>query len=182
MEIQNIVQNLSDSLIPWLFSHGIKIVIILIAAFFIGRIGEVFTEKIIRKAIKDSDEKAEKKRENTLIQVFGGTIDLTIWLMAALTILPEFGINIAPILAGAGLLGLAIGMGAKNVINDFLVGVFIILEDQYRVGDSVKIAGIEGTVKDINLRRTILKDSEGTEHLISNGQIKIISNKSKAVN
>lgn len=176
MEIKNLVQNLT----PWFLSNGIKIIAILIVAFFLNRLGRIFTEKIVRGAIKDADEESEKKRENTLIQIFGSTISLTIWLMAVLTILPEFGVNIAPILAGAGLLGLAVGMGARDIIGDFLSGIFIILEDRYRVGDSVKIAGIEGIIKDINLRRTILKDSEGIEYSIPNGQIKIIGNKSKS--
>ena len=175
MDFQNLIQNLT----PWFLSSGIKVIAILIVASFLNRMGRIFTEKIVRETIKDAKEEAEKKRENTLIQIFGSTISLAIWLMASLTILSEFGVNIAPILAGAGLLGLAIGMGAKDIIGDFISGIFIILEDRYRVGDSVKIAGVEGVVKDINLRRTILKDAEGIEYSIPNGQIKITANKSR---
>lgn len=175
--MENLIQNLT----PWFLSNGIKIIAILIVASLLGRLGKIFTEKIVRGAIKDTDEKSKKKREKTLIQIFNSTISLIVWLMATLTILPEFGVNIAPILAGAGLLGLAIGMGAKDIINDFLSGIFIILEDRYRVGDSVKIAGIEGIVKNINLKRTILKDVEGIEYSIPNGQIKITANKSRTI-
>ena len=94
-------------------------------------------------------------------------------------ILPEFGVNVAPILAGVGLIGLAVGMAARDIISDFISGLFILLEDQYRVGDAVKLAGIEGTIEEITLRKTILKNSEGTRYSIPNSQIKIVAIKQK---
>ena len=94
-------------------------------------------------------------------------------------ILPELGINATPLLAGAGLVGLAIGMGAKNLIQDYLSGLFILLEDQYRAGEKVKIAGMEGEVKNFNLRRTVLQDETGNAYYIPNSQVTVVLNLSR---
>ena len=94
-------------------------------------------------------------------------------------ILPEFGINPTPLLAGDGLVGLAIGLGSKNLVQDYLAGLFILLEDQYRIGEEVDIAGKKGTVVEVNLRRTIVRDADGTVHYIPNGQVKTTSNLSR---
>jgi len=117
----------------------------------------------------------ELKRENTLIAVFSGMLSMVVFLMAFLMILREFGIEIGPLLAGAGVVGLAISMASRSLVQDYISGTFIILEDQFRVGDNVKIGTVEGRVKDISLRRTIIIDKEGAEHFVPNGQIKISS-------
>lgn len=180
MPFQNIdFQNILQSLIAWFSSHGIKIILILIAAHFVNRVLRVFIEKAIKRAITDKLDGAGRKRAETLIGVLGGTLKFIIWAVALLTILPEFGINIAPILAGVGLMGLAVGMASKDIISDFISGLFILLENQYQIGDKVKIAGIEGIIEEITLRRTILKDSEGVLHYIPNSQIKGVAKKLK---
>ena len=94
-------------------------------------------------------------------------------------ILSELGINITPILASLGIVGLAVGMAAKDIIADFISGVFILLEGQYYIGDEVKIGDIEGKVKEITLRRTILKDKDNMLHFIPNSQIKIVARKAE---
>ncbi|HOE15376.1 MAG TPA: mechanosensitive ion channel [Candidatus Paceibacterota bacterium] len=93
-------------------------------------------------------------------------------------ILPELGINITPILASLGIVGLAVGMAAKDIIADFISGIFILLEGQYYIGDEVNISNIEGQVQEITLRKTILKDKDNMIHIIPNSQIKIVSRKS----
>lgn len=173
MDFQNLLQNL----IPWLLSHGIKIILILFVAYLISRFLKVFIEKIIKKQIKDRVNEEQRKKAQTLISVFGGTLKFIIWIVAFLMILPEFGINIAPILAGLGLVGLAVGMAARDIISDFISGLFILLENQYCVGDKVKISGIEGVVEEITLRRTTIKDGEGVLHSIPNSQIKTVAKK-----
>lgn len=174
MNLQNFIPNL----ISWLLSHGIKIILILITAYLTSRFLKIFLEKAIRKQIRDKISSEEKrKRTETLISVFGGTLKFIIWIIAFLMILPELGMNIAPILAGVGVVGLAVGMAARDVISDFISGLFIILEDQYRVGDKVKIGAIEGEVEEITLRRTIIKDEAGFLHSIPNSQIKLVSKK-----
>jgi len=173
-------QNFLSNLIPWSLSRGIKIVLILVVALFVNRFLQVFVEKIIKRMVESKlNGVTQKKRAETLISIFGGTLKFMIWIIALLVILPEFGIDIAPILAGVGLMGLAVGMGARDIISDFISGLFILLEDQYHIGDQVKIAGIEGEVQEITLRRTIIKDGEDVFHSIPNSQIKVVAKKSK---
>jgi small-conductance mechanosensitive channel len=100
-------------------------------------------------------------------------------VLAALMILSEFGVNIAPLIAGAGIIGLAVGFGGQYVIRDIITGLFIILENQYRVGDAVTISGIAGSVEDITLRVTVLRDLDGTVHHIPHGEVTTVSNKAK---
>ena len=90
-------------------------------------------------------------------------------------VLPELGVNTAPILASVGVAGLAIGMASKDIVSDFVSGLFIILEDQYHLGDKVKVAGLEGKVIEITLRRTIIKDGEGRTHSIPNSKVTVVS-------
>ena len=167
-----------QNLIPWLTSHGIKILFILISAYFLNHFFQIFINKIIQKSL-DKISKDRKKRVETLISIFGGTLRFVIYITAILMILPELGINIAPILAGLGLVGLAVGMAARDIISDFISGIFIILENQYQIGDKVKIAGIEGKVKEISLRRTVIVDENNILHSIPNSQIKLVSKKAE---
>lgn len=164
-------------LISWTLSHGIKIVAILIGAYLINRFSQIFVRKIIKNGLTEKIGQERKKRLETLVSIFSGTLRFLIYIVALLMILPEFGVNISPILAGLGLTGLAVGMAARDVISDFISGIFIILENQYQVGDKVKIAGIEGKVKEITLRRTIIVDENHISHSIPNSQIKIVSKK-----
>jgi len=170
-----------QGLIGWLFSSGLKIAFILMAALVFNYLGRKFIARAVRKALKLKDHvmRADKRREETLMGIFSATLSSIIWLMAILMILPEFGIDTRALFAGAGIIGLAIGIGARKLIEDYIAGVFIILEDHYRVGDEVKISGIEGKVLDVSLRRTILRDKEGKIHFVPHGQIKVSSRKSR---
>jgi len=182
-----IFENIFQSLVFWALSHGIKILVILIGTYLITtRFVRVFIIKITKGIIKRTykvqgtkDGKIRKTREKTLVEVFTSTINFVIWAIAILTILPEFGINIGPLLASAGILGLAIGMGSRSLISDYISGLFILIEDQYRVGEEVEIAGVRGKVKSLSLRRTILKNQEGTIFYIPNGQVTKVSNLSR---
>lgn len=169
MNFQDYIQNL----IFWFLSHGIKIILILIVAYLINQFLKIF----IKKTIKNRFDGLKQKRAETLISVFGETFKFIIWIIALLMIISEFGVNIAPILASVGLAGLAIGMAAKDIISDFISGLFILLEDQYSIGDRIKIGGVEGVVQEISLRKTIIKDETNFLHSIPNGQIKQISKK-----
>lgn len=170
--------NLFQDIIGWFLSNGIKIILILFGALVINHVLRAFIEKVINKQIENRINGGKKKKAETLIGIFGGTLKFIIWIAAVLMILPEFGVNVAPILAGLGLVGLAVGMAARDIISDFISGLFILLEGQYNLGDKVKIAGLEGEVKEITLRRTTIKDEAGVLHSIPNGQIKIVAKKS----
>jgi len=124
--------------------------------------------------------KAEiKKRSDTLSSAFVTTGIIIIATFAIFTILPEFGVNITAALAGLGIVAIAVGFGAQSLIKDLLAGIFILLEDQYRVGDVVRVADITGMVEQIGLRRTVLRDLDGIVHSVPNGEIKAASNFTK---
>lgn len=176
------IQKTINNLEPWFLDHGIRIVIIFIAVFVLNKFIRIFLDKLIRKAIisdKFLSKEAEEKRENTLITIFSNAFKIIIWLTAAMIILSELGIEIAPVLAGAGIIGLALGFGAQYFIRDVISGLFIILENQYRVGDVVCFEKTCGEVENITLRMTVLRSLDGTAHYVPNGEIKKTSNLSK---
>lgn len=177
-----IFQKFLNGFAPWFFSHGLKIIAIIAAAYLVRRFGRIFIEKLVRKAIIADHfltKEAEKKREDTLIKVFEAALRVLIWLVAILMILSELGINIGPLLAGAGIAGIALGFGAQYIVRDFLAGLFLILENQYRVADVVCLDETCGLVEDINLRMTVLRDLDGKVHHVPNGEIKKATNLSK---
>jgi len=173
MDLQNFYQNIA----PWLLSSGVRILLIIIVVFLIKRVGRKIVEKTVRRAIKHADQEAEEKRENTLIGLFSGVLGVMVWLIAIMMILTELGLNIAPILAGAGVLGVALGFGAQSMVKDFLAGLFIIIENQYRMGDVISLDNnIIGVVEEITLRKTVLRDLDGKVHHIPNGSFAQVSN------
>lgn len=110
-----------------------------------------------------------------IVRIAGGTIVVIAGLMG----LDLFGIDIGPPLAGFGIAGIAVGFGAQTLVRDWLAGIFIVLENQFNQGDLVRIAGVEGRVEDFGLRRTTLRDADGTVHNVPNGQIIVASNLSR---
>lgn len=176
------IQQWTDQLIPWLLSHGIRIVLIAVGAFLLYKVISRIIRKAVRIAVapdKSMPPEAETKRENTLIRIFNGSLGIVIITLALMMILQESGIEIAPILAGAGIVGLAVGFGGQYLIRDIISGLFIILENQYRIGDVININSTGGLVEDISLRMTTLRDLDGTVHHIPHGEIKQVSNLSK---
>ncbi len=144
-------------------------------------IGEWLPRLVVRSLTRGADESQEEvvKRGDTLSRVLTDTGQVFVLFVATFTVLSELQIDITPILAGVGVAGIAIGFGAQSLVKDILGGVFILLENQYRVGDVVKIAGIGGLVESINLRRTVLRDLDAIVHVIPNGQILTVSNFTK---
>lgn len=167
---------------PWLLSHGITILGILIGALILHKVGNHFIEKIIRIAVvtdRHISAASEKKREDTLIRIFSWVFTIVLWLMVILMILQELGVPIGPIIAGAGIIGIAVGFGGQYLIKDIISGFFIILENQYRIGDVIKIADVSGSVEDISLRMTTLRDLDGTVHHVPHGEVTKVSNMTK---
>ena len=101
---------------------------------------------------------------------------VVIFFVAGMQILPLLGINIGPLLASAGIAGLAIGFGAQTLVRDFINGFFILIESQFDIGDVVKLGSVQGTVEKLTLRRTVLRDADGTLHTVPNSQITVVSN------
>jgi small conductance mechanosensitive channel len=117
-----------------------------------------------------------EKRSDTLTGYLSTAVGAIVLIIAIFMILSELGVDIAPLIAGAGVAGIAIGFGAQSLIKDYLNGLFIVIEDQYNKGDVAKIAGIAGLVESVSLRRTVLRDLDGIVHSIPNGQITTTSN------
>jgi small conductance mechanosensitive channel len=167
----------------WLRDSGVSILISIIIAVVLYFLLRHFVPLLIRKVVSQrmkGEPKAEvEKRARTLSSALVGIGTVIIVIIVIFTILPEFGVNIAAALAGLGIVGLAVSFGAQSLIRDIIAGIFVLLENQYRVGDVVNVAGIGGLVEEIRLRRTVLRDFDGTVHSIPNGEIKTASNLTK---
>lgn len=178
----NILSNITRNITPWLFDQGIKIVAIIVVAYLIRKFVGIFIEKIIKKIVISDHfltKEAEKKREDTLVRIFTVSLRILVWILALLMIFQEIGIAIGPLLAAAGVAGLAFGFGGQYLIRDLISGLFIIMENQYRVGDVVCFDKTCGLVEDISMRMTTLRDLDGTVHHVPHGEIKMVSNLSK---
>jgi small conductance mechanosensitive channel len=175
-----VMEILIESTKVWLLNHGIPIVLILIVAWVARRILKIvisrFEKGLEQKGAVPSE---QEKRVKTLSGIISTTISVIIYTAALMMIITECGINIGPLLAGAGIAGLAIGFGAQSLVKDVISGFFLIMEDQIRVGDVANIAGIGGLVEAINLRTTRLRDLEGKVHIIPNGSIEVATNFTK---
>ena len=171
-----------DSVIAWLVQHGIKILIILVIGiilwFLIRRLIPPLVNRTVEKA-KGESKKGLEKRTNTLVGVLTGAGRIIIAVVVILMVLTEIGVPIGPMLAGFGIAGVAVGFGAQYLVRDLIAGVFILWENQYRVGDVAMVSGVTGLVEDITLRKTILRDLDGVVHHVPNGEIKVASNYSR---
>jgi len=151
----------------------------IVVLFFLGR---MLLKAVIRHLVRivddgDDDHVSQKEqRAETLGKIIITTGNIIIYAVILLMILSLFGIDIRPVLAGAGVIGLAIGFGAQSLVKDFVSGLFILIENQYGIGDKVKIGSFEGRVSRITMRSTVLKNDEGKTYYISNGLIKDVTN------
>jgi len=163
----------------------IRSVLTLVVAVVLQMVAARVVERIVRRLVSRHrfEHKAdEKKREDTIIHILRTLANVVIWILAALVILATLGVNLAALATGAGLFGVIIGLGAQSTIKDFLAGLFILMENQYRVGDIVTLSGgstglgTAGVVEDINLRITKLRALDGTLNVVRNGEASIIAN------
>jgi small conductance mechanosensitive channel len=113
---------------------------------------------------------------HTLSSVINSIASFVILFVTALEILKYLGLDLGPLLASAGIAGLAIGFGAQTLVKDFINGFFVLLEDQYNIGDTIRVAAVKGIVEEMTLRRTVLRDDDGTLHVVPNSQIQVVSN------
>lgn len=163
----------------WLLQHGTRIlVIVLIGIGLWFALKKLLPPLLRRSIIKTKGESKEgiKKRTDTLTSVLMGLSKILIAIIVVFMILAEVDVPIGPALAGLGVAGIAVGFGAQYLIRDLIAGFFVILENQYRVGDVARIADIAGLVEEINLRKTVLRDLDGIVHHVPNGEIRVASN------
>jgi len=169
--------------LEWFFVSGIKILVIAVSGYLLYHIfkkfGEKWIKKITEKKYEIRDGEAIQKRTKTLYELLTNTLRILIIFVILFMILDEFGVNITPLLTGAGIIGVAVGFGSQTLVKAYISGIFILIEDQFRVGDKVKIGNIEGKVEDFTLRKTAIRDKEDSLHYIPNDQITIVSNLSK---
>jgi small-conductance mechanosensitive channel len=168
---------LSD--LPPFIAGAIKVGGILIVAYILTLVARRLISKVIKAHIpKIHEEKPEElaQRSETLSRIVVQVISVIIWVVAIVMVLSALGVDTTPLLAGIGVGALAIGFAAQNIIRDYLHGFFIIMEDWYRVGEVANVAGIAGLVENVALRRTILRDINGTMHVIPNSKIELASN------
>jgi moderate conductance mechanosensitive channel len=178
-----VAQQLRELLTDWradsiefLHVKAPKILLILVIAIFVLRLVHKLTAGMVALRVRRLPPGIRGQQIATLASVLNSVANFVVWFVAILTVLDLVKLNLGPLLASAGIAGLAIGFGAQTLVKDFINGFFVLLEDQYNIGDAVRMAGVKGTVEDMTLRRTVLRDDDGTLHTIPNSQVQIVSN------
>jgi len=192
------VVNTSDVL-TWFIGVPLKIVIIIVVAIITEFVLLWLINRGVKRAVErpltlrmakpavalpgDISEQELTTRTTQRAEAIGSllrsVVTITIWVIAALTVLPLLGINIAPLVASAGIVGIALGFGAQSLVKDYIAGILLILEDQYGIGDEVEVDDVTGTVEYVSLRYTRLRDAEGVIWYLRNGDIQTVGNKSQ---
>ena len=172
-----------ETIQKWFLESGTSILILLVVGIGLWYAWKRFLPPLLRQAMakpgRGESREGMKRRRDTLQGVFMSLGKIIIILLVTFMVLSEMNVNIGPILAGLGIVGIAVGFGAQYMIRDLIAGVFILLENQYRVGDVAKVADIWGTVEEVNLRKTVMRDLDGAVHHIPNGEIRVASNYSR---
>lgn len=175
-------ENLWEAMLLWSINTGPKILIILILFFISTKLVKMIITRFQKHLYKLYEEKGDnegKKRVVTLSELLKTSLLVVLYVIFTLVLLGQFGVNIAPLLAGAGIIGLAVGFGAQELVRDVISGFFMILENQIRVGDIVNINGTGGLVEKIEVRTITLRDFSGVVHIFQNGKINTLSNMTK---
>ena len=157
-------QSFLETLSTWILPSIFKVLLIIAIAFFARYLIDLATDNFLHKL-------RQIRRVETIRQILASSSHVVIIAIAIIMILHELGLNINPLIASAGLLGVAFSLGAQNLMKDVINGFFILLEDQFTIGDKVKIGTHSGTVEKMNLRTTTLKDIDGSTHIIPNSEI-----------
>ena len=174
-------EGIKTNLINWILNDGLKVALIIFISYLLIKIASRIIHRTLRVIFEKraAESIGEKKRQETLERILIGVTYVTVSTIGLLMTLQQIGLDIGPILAGAGIVGLAVGFGGQYLIRDLISGLFIVLENQYRIGDSVNLDSTKGLVEDITLRMTTLRDLDGTVHHIPHGEVKRVANLSK---
>ncbi len=179
---QDVAQNTGvlESIENFVTDHAFNVLLIIGISYIGRKFAMVFIGKLIRRAIVSNGYKThrdEEQREDTLISTIGAIVRAAIWIVSGMLLLAEMGIDTGPLVASVGIVGVALGFGAQSLVKDFIAGVFILTENQYRVGDVVELnQTVIGSVESFNLRTTVLRDLDGMQHHMPNGEISIATN------
>jgi small-conductance mechanosensitive channel len=173
------------NILEWLSGSPLRIFTVLVAAWISHSIGHRAIDRAINKlATADLKPgpgfaKRQSERARTTGSVLNSILKAVIWIIALGMILGEFGFNLGPVIASAGVIGVAIGLGAQTLVRDILSGIFMLIEDQYGVGDQIKVLDIEGVVEKVGLRITTIRDNKDVLWYVRNGEILVIGNGSQ---
>ena len=154
------------------------LIVVAIIAFILSRLLRAITARMIRIAEQHAAGQVRVAQVKTLAGVIRTTGLAIIFTIAGMQFLAAVGVDLAPLLASAGIAGVAIGLAAQNIVRDMLNGILILIEDQFNVGDTVRVAGVTGTVEAMTLRKTTVRDADGTLYVIPNSQISTVANQS----
>lgn len=169
----------------WLLASGPRILVILAVAVLLLWVSRLLVRRMQRKleGVDSLTQEYDLRRSATLTQALSYALRVVVWTVTLLLLLAQFGISLGPLIAGAGIVGVALGFGAQSLVRDFLSGFFILLENQFGVGDVIDISApggpVSGKVEDLSLRTTSLRAFDGTLHVVPNGNIQFLGNKSK---
>jgi small-conductance mechanosensitive channel len=173
------------NVLEWLSGAPLRVFIVIVAAWISYSIGHRAIDRAINKlATADLKPgpgvaKRQAERARTTGSVLTSILKAVIWIIAIGMILGEFGFNLGPVIASAGVIGVAIGLGAQTLVRDILSGIFMLIEDQYGVGDQIKVLEIEGVVEKVGLRITTVRDKDDVLWYVRNGEILVIGNGSQ---
>lgn len=168
--------------------HGTRIIIIVVLLIVMDVIFRRLFGRVLAHAIEGAARRGTRdpivlrRRAETLVNTINWAFGIFLLFLGSGLVLAELGLNVSALIAGVGVVGIALGLGAQTLVKDVLNGMFILLEDQYSVGDLVTVAGATGDVIEINPRRTVLRDSEGNIHSIPNSAITVAVNKTASLN
>lgn len=163
----------------WAMDHGVSVLGIVVVVILILWLAKVLDDHIIRLLARRNDRGSPEERENrakTLVSVLHNALRTTAITVGFIMVLQEFNVPIGPLLGGVAVIGLAVAFGAQSLIKDYFTGFMVLLEQQYMIGDVIKIGDISGQVENITLRLTVLRDLEGKVHFVPHGQITIVTN------
>ena len=173
------------NILEWLSGAPLRVFSVLVAAWIAQSIGHRAIERAVNKlATADLKPgpgfaKRQAERARTTGSVLTSILKAVVWILAIAMILGEFGFNLGPVIASAGVIGVAIGLGAQTLVRDILSGIFMLIEDQYGVGDEISTLEIEGVVEKVGLRITTIRDKQGVLWYVRNGEILVIGNASQ---
>ena len=173
------------NILEWLSGSPLRVFTVIVAAWISYSIGHRAIDRAINKlATADLKPgpgvaKRQAERARTTGSVLNSILKAIIWIIAIGMILGEFGFNLGPVIASAGVIGVAIGLGAQTLVRDILSGIFMLIEDQYGVGDQIKVLEIEGVVEKVGLRITTIRDKDDVLWYVRNGEILVIGNGSQ---
>jgi small-conductance mechanosensitive channel len=168
-----------DDIVSFIRAGLPRLLAILFLAFILLQVSKFFVRRMQKLAHRQVGNSQRAAQLRTMAAILRGTSYGIIGFIVLLHVLSIFNINLTPLLASAGVVGVGIGLGAQSIFKDMLNGIFILIEDQYNVGEVVKVAGLQGTVEDLTLRCTTLRDGDGTVYIIPNSQIATVSNLSR---